>query len=393
MESGAIFSLLELTHFSYDSPWNSWYGGGGAQRDWEILRRLPAEWNRSFVTARVPGMTIPDASSKEPGIVLLGSGARPAVNRLRWALAASRRLSSSTSGVVSASPSLFAPVLPLLWNAHRSLLTIHHLVGREVWGKAGLAAPFALWYQDALLRRGRHFVCVNHAVEARIAAIQPGAKIHFVPNGFESTLLETPIATPERPTVAFLGRIDFGMKGLDRLVAAWRQILSTRPDALLRVAGRGPQAEVERLTALLATLPRESVEYLGPLEESDKGAFLAGATLFCSPSRFEGWCIAAMEAQACGLPVVATDADGFRDSVEDGRTGVLVANREATVVEDLSRVLLELLGSPERLEAMRARARERARAYSWEAASLRQGEIIAELDRQNSANFPTRTHP
>lgn len=384
---------MQLTHFSYDSPWNSWYGGGGAQRDWEILRRLPVEWNRTFVTARAPGMETPRMSPAEPEIVLLGSGSRPATSRLSWALAASRHLSASTGGVISASPSLFAPVIPLLWNAHRSLLTIHHLVGREVWSKAGLAAPLALWYQKALLRRGRHFICVNHAVKARIAAIQPAAKIHFVPNGFEASLLDTPLASPQRPTVAFLGRIDFGMKGLDRLVAAWKQVLAVRPDALLRLAGRGPQAEVQRLTTLLATLPEGSVEYLGALDESAKGAFLAGATLFCSPSRFEGWCIAAMEAQACGLPVVATDADGFRDSVEDGRTGILVANREATVADDLARVLLELLGSPQRLEAMGAYARERARAYSWEAASLRQGEIIAELDRQNSANYPPRTHP
>ncbi|HNM21455.1 MAG TPA: glycosyltransferase, partial [Rhodocyclaceae bacterium] len=88
------------------------------------------------------------------------------------------------------------------------------------------------------------------------------------------------------------------------------------------------------------------------ITETQKAELLNRAWVFATPSRFEGWCIAAVEAQACRVPVVATTADGFLDSVRDGETGILVPNDEQTVRADLADAVSSLLADPARRVAM-----------------------------------------
>ena len=99
---------------------------------------------------------------------------------------------------------------------------------------------------------------------------------------------------------------------------------------------------------------------------SQKAELLARAWVFATPSRFEGWCIAAAEAQACRVPVVATTADGFLDSVRDGETGILVPNDEQTVRSDLADAVSSLLADPTRRGAMGEAAHAWAARHTWE---------------------------
>jgi glycosyltransferase involved in cell wall biosynthesis len=106
-------------------------------------------------------------------------------------------------------------------------------------------------------------------------------------------------------------------KGQETLVAAAPAILERHPDARFVVVGEGPlRAELERRAEGLP------FEFTGLRD--DVADLLTGFDVFAFPSRFEGLCLAVIEAQAAGVPVVATPVGGIRETVVDGETGLLV---------------------------------------------------------------------
>ena len=121
------------------------------------------------------------------------------------------------------------------------------------------------------------------------------------------------------PLLLWVGRLD-PIKGLDVLLKATALVCRQRPVALAIVGG-GPLAE-----QLPGWIEEQGlggrVHLLGP--RSDVPRLLKAADLFVFPSRTEGLPNAVLEAMAAGLPVVATDAPGCRDLIDDGRTGLLV---------------------------------------------------------------------
>ena len=131
------------------------------------------------------------------------------------------------------------------------------------------------------------------------------------------------------------------------LIAAARLV----PEADFVVAGDGElRAELEQLAE------GTRVRFLG--ERDDVPELLASFDLFAFPSRFEGLCLAVIEAQAAGVPVVATPVGGIRESVVDGETGLLVPIGDAPALAAAIRRLLE---DRDAARAMAAAARRRVR--------------------------------
>lgn len=108
-------------------------------------------------------------------------------------------------------------------------------------------------------------------------------------------------------------------KGHRDLIAAAPHVLGRHPDVRFVVAGDGElRGELEKLAAPLG----DRFEFLG--ERHDVPDLLASFELFAFPSHFEGLCLAVIEAQAAGVPVVATPVGGIRETVVEGETGFLV---------------------------------------------------------------------
>lgn len=103
--------------------------------------------------------------------------------------------------------------------------------------------------------------------------------------------------------------------------------------------------------------------WLGSQSREDLARLLRGARAVLVPSFSETFGLIAMEAQASGVAVVSADSGGLREVVDDGVTGVLVAERTA---EAWTRVLTELLEDPERLCTMGRAGRERALTFGWD---------------------------
>ncbi|MDN7456417.1 glycosyltransferase family 4 protein [Burkholderia cenocepacia] len=164
-----------------------------------------------------------------------------------------------------------------------------------------------------------------------------------------------------QPYIAFAGRLS-QQKGVGTLIEALAQLVRQGCDVHLRLAGDG---NVDQWRARAADLGvAERVYFCGWLDDAGKSRLFREASVFCLPSQFEAFGIAALEAMFLGVPVVASRVGGLCDLVEDGVSGRLVDPGDASALADS---LQDLLCNVERRRRMGAAGRDRAfRLYAVE---------------------------
>lgn len=163
---------------------------------------------------------------------------------------------------------------------------------------------------------------------------------------------ESVLADPACPHVVAVGRLD-AQKDYPTLLRAWRLVSAQNPGARLSIAGEGPQRA--RLQALAESMGPSNITFAGFVVDIPR--LLKSADLFVQASLWEGLPLSVVEAAAAGLPVVATDADGTRNVIESGRTGLLVPRSSP---EGLARGILEMIDNPGKAREMAAAARKMA---------------------------------
>ena len=115
------------------------------------------------------------------------------------------------------------------------------------------------------------------------------------------------------------------MKGLDILIEAFSGVDKNR-DIILKIAGGGKSREVLRLKNLIELSGKKNrIEYLGKVSEEEKKELMRTCQFLVMPSRFEGWGITALEANAAGKPVLGTRIKGLSEAVLNNETAILVA--------------------------------------------------------------------
>lgn len=174
----------------------------------------------------------------------------------------------------------------------------------------------------------------------------PSERVHVVRNGVtlprpahDRTTMRKELALGERPTVGIVARLA-PVKNHALLLRAWKQVLRDLPDAVLLIVGNGSQeGNLQQLHTELAL--GDSVRFLG--FRLDVSELLLAMDVFVLCSFSEGLSLTLLEAEACGLPVVATDVGGNPEVVRHEETGVLVPSNED---EPLARTLARLLQDP-----------------------------------------------
>ena len=170
--------------------------------------------------------------------------------------------------------------------------------------------------------------------------------------------------------VAFVGRIQ-PLKAPDVLLRAVADLRARHPEVagqVTAVVAGGPSGSgLERPSALIdlaASLGiSDAVRFLPPLAGDALPDLYRAADLVAVPSHNESFGLVALEAQACGTPVVAAAVGGLTTAVRDGVSGALVDGHDPA---DWARVLAGLLAEPGRRDVLARGAVERARAFSWD---------------------------
>jgi D-inositol-3-phosphate glycosyltransferase len=211
--------------------------------------------------------------------------------------------------------------------------------------------------------------CLYGASHDRLKTIHPGVD-HFAFRPGNKEVARAVLGLRDEPVMLFVGRIQ-PLKGLDLAIRSLAEVLSSVPRALLLVVGGASGGtgdhELARSKALIEELGlKDHVRFVGPQPHSSLPTFYqaADAVVVCSHSESFGF--AALEAHACGTPVVATAVGGLSFIVRDGESGFLMKTRDP--VEFAERVV-SLLGDDELRSRFGLQAVEAAARFSWDGAA------------------------
>ncbi len=209
----------------------------------------------------------------------------------------------------------------------------------------------------------------------RVKTVSPGVDLALFRPGSVSAARRRLGLAPDAVVLVFAGRIQ-PLKGPDIVLRAAAELLRSSPglaDRLVVVFVGGPSgSEVGapgRLGGLAATLGISGcVRLEPPCPQRELADWYRAATVVLVPSHSESFGLVALEAQACGTPVVAAAVGGLRTAVRDGYSGILVDGHDPVVY---AKVLDGLLADPGRLAELSRGALRHASAFGWPATADR----------------------
>jgi len=215
-------------------------------------------------------------------------------------------------------------------------------------------------------------VSLYEACPDNVSVVSPGVDLYTFTAGNGRKAAREAIGLPQDAHIlAFVGRIQ-PHKGPEVLIRAVAEMLNHSPhlrSKLITVIMGGASGsglgEVERLKDLVSWLNiSDVVRFENPVPRAQIPQWYRAADLVCVPSYSESFGLVALEAQACGTPVVATAVGGLRTAVADGISGVLVDGHDPRA---WSSVLARLIQEPQRRVLLSMGAIEHASHFGWDA--------------------------
>jgi len=231
---------------------------------------------------------------------------------------------------------------------------------------------------------------------AKITVLPPGVDLElFRPIPKEEARRYVGLADQRQRLLLFVGRLD-PVKGLNVLLEALcilvRQLVTQEPPniCLAVIGGDAESAEALRENAFCLDEVKERyglkelVAFLGSRAQDTLPYYYSAADVCVMPSLYESFGLVALEAMACGTPVVASRVGGLPYLVQDGVTGLLVPDNDPPALADrLQRILHE----PGLAASLGEQARQVAQGYSWQRVADRHIELYGELLRAKDAKF------
>ena len=202
-----------------------------------------------------------------------------------------------------------------------------------------LKRPYLHAITRPALRAASFVHCTSQSEANAVRRVEPSANAQVIPHGLDLSGYERSVSAEKTsPFILFLGRLHH-KKGLDLLVPAFSLLAKNRPDLELIVAGpdEGMKSTVERLAKEAGLSSR--VRILGPAYGEEKLRLMARAAVFVLPSHQENFGISAVEAAACGTPLVVSDGVAIHDEVTASDAGVVTSLNAAAIAAGLEEVL------------------------------------------------------
>jgi glycosyltransferase involved in cell wall biosynthesis len=247
------------------------------------------------------------------------------------------------------------PFMTPLWSRRPTICLVNHM-HTELWGlrfPAPIAAVGRLLESKMMpwAHRDNLFLTVSNSTADSLRQVGVGdERIRQICNG----VVQPDAPTPRSPEPMFLtfGRLA-EYKRTDLLLKLWQRVRPVTGGTLV-IAGDGPER------ARLEAMAGPGVIFTGRVSEEEKHRLMCAAWLLLHPALIEGWGIVVAEAAIRGTPAVGFDVPGLRDSVVNGKTGVLVGSEG-----EFASAWASLALNHEAREAMGVVGRERAERLHW----------------------------
>jgi glycosyltransferase involved in cell wall biosynthesis len=256
------------------------------------------------------------------------------------------------------------PYFAHAWSRIPTVLWVNQIAGEVWWYEAPkAAAAFGYLSEPVYLRAYRRVPVLTISASTRDDLRRIGLRgpIDVMPMAVDTPAVGALAAKSLEGRLVAVGRLT-PSKRYDHAIRALAILHATRPSATLTIAGEGrDRARLERLTAELGVA--DAVRLPGSVSHDEKSALLTEADVLLGCSVREGWGLTVTEAARRGTPSVAYDIPGFRDSIDDGRTGLLTPEDPAALAAGVSR----LLDDSPFYTRLRRVAWQRSLELSWEA--------------------------
>lgn len=247
------------------------------------------------------------------------------------------------------------------------LIQIHHLWMSSIFREASFPIALAVWAFEKsipLFYRNSAFAVVSPSTSIELTRLGIAEdRISLIYNGTE-TELQASSPAPKKPYFLWLGRIR-RYKGIWVALEAFREFARRNHEGHLIFAGSGPES-----AALAKKVHQwglsERVEIAGRVSKERKAELLREATALLQTSYKEGWGLTVIEAAGQGTTTIASNVAGLRDSVLDGKTGLLFPAGNALAC---AHAMENLVRTPQLRQSLESAALEHARTFSWDRAA------------------------
>lgn len=349
---------MKILDIIYDDIKNPWCGGGGALRVCKVNEWLARHHDITVLTGNFPGAR--DEVIDGVRYRRIGTSASYVLSRISFSLRVPLHIARFRGDVVVNECSFFAPSFADLYTKRPVVNVIHHLMDRHAFKIYPVIGFFPFLSERAILKVARNIITSAKSIRDEIEKRYEDKKVMNIPNGVSDEFFA--LRPEEKPFILSLGRIDIYMKGLDLLLEAFSRIRN--PSVALKIAGAGKPGDMKRLTELIKGHNLDNrVEYLGRVEEREKLELLRTCLFLAMPSRFEGWGITAVEANAAGKAVLGTQIRGLAEAVMHNETAILIEP------ENLHQLVSEmdlLVENEDMRRRLGRQGREWARRFSWD---------------------------
>ena len=273
--------------------------------------------------------------------------------------------------------------LPLVSTFH-TLDRVKAEVDEAEFGPRAEAEAQVIDCSDALLascvEEARQLVRLYGAPPDRIEIVPPGVDHAFFSPGNRAQARRALALPADGPMLLFVGRIQ-PLKGAGVAVCALAEVRPRFPGARLVIVGgpSGAAGEVElgRLHTLVEDLGlHDAVSFVPPQPHELLSTYYRAADVTVVPSRSESFGLVALEASACGTPVVAAAVGGLPTLVDHGVTGFLIDSRDPG---EYAARIADVVGDPARAAAMADAAAARTRRYTWSITAARLRRLYSDL--------------
>ncbi len=205
----------------------------------------------------------------------------------------------------------------------------------------------------------------------------PKKNINVIFNGVDMENLPSRLPPKEKaPTLIFLGALTKD-KGIEDALKVYSHLVGYDPSWKLWIVGKGEESYVKKIWSLASNLGiLQNIVFWGFVDEKKKFELLAKAHILINPSALEGWGLVNIEANLVGTPVVGYDVAGVRDSVVNGKTGLLVSKGDYI---KMAQSAVKLVANEKRYRRYQKHALKWAKKFSWKSSTKKSLELIENI--------------